>query len=278
MVNNDVKQLKNMAKKIQRKEELISKLNSSRNLLKKYTDASCMPSYEMFKCKELENYDNKNLPKYIEKMLGKPPVEGTPRFFETKKRVHKKYLEELQNYKNSIKRVAPDYYTAYSNEREQVKRKAYEEIQSKSDRMISYANEQKEMIQGYEKEIRELNQKIEEFDLVKKQYKDVVHLNEIASFIEEGRADNLEEALYLSSFSDLFREVEHNMVCLKQEMEDIHEMVNNLAGDVHNFDYDIEDMKEEFESINEEISYLKSGVNDAIDRADQAYDYAVSNG
>ena len=52
-----------------------------------------------------------------------------------------------------------------------------------------------------------MNQIIEEFDLVKKQSKDVVHLNEIASFIEEGRADNLEEALYLSSFSDLFREV-----------------------------------------------------------------------
>ena len=137
---------------------------------------------------------------------------------------------------------------------------------------------QKEMIQKYENEIRELNQKIEEFDLVKKQSKDVVHLNEIASFIEEGRADNLEEALYLSSFSDLFREVEKNMASLKQEMEKIHEKVNYLEDDVDDFDYEIEDMKKEFESINEEISGLQSGVNDAIDRADQAYDYAVSNG
>ena len=114
--------------------------------------------------------------------------------------------------------------------------------------------------------------------MVKKQSKDVVHLNEIASFIEEGRADNLEEALYLSSFSDLFREVEKNMASLKQEMEKIHEKVNYLEDDVDDFDYEIEDMKKEFESINEEISGLQSGVNDAIDRADQAYDYAVSNG
>ena len=112
MVNNDVKQLKNMAENIQRKEELISKLNSSKELFKKYTDASCMPSYETFECKELKDYDNKNLPEYIEKMLGKPPVEGTPRFFETKKKMHKKYLEELKNYRSSIKRVTPDYYTA----------------------------------------------------------------------------------------------------------------------------------------------------------------------
>ena len=35
MVNNDVKQLKNMAENIQRKEELISKLNSSKELFKK---------------------------------------------------------------------------------------------------------------------------------------------------------------------------------------------------------------------------------------------------
>ena len=34
MVNNDVKQLKNMAENIQRKEELISKLNSSKELFK----------------------------------------------------------------------------------------------------------------------------------------------------------------------------------------------------------------------------------------------------
>lgn len=278
MVNNDVKQLKNMAEKIQRKDELVNKLNSSKELFKKYMDASCMPSYETFECKELKDYDNKNLPEYIEKMLGKPPVEGTPRFFETKKKMHKKYLEELKNYRSSIKRVTPDYYTAYSNEREQVKRKEYEEIQSYADRMNSYANEQKEKIQGYEKEINELNQIIEEFDLVKKQSKDVVHLNEIASFIEEGRADNLEEALYLSSFSDLFREVEKNMASLKQEMEKIHEKVNYLEDDVDDFDYEIEDMKKEFESINEEISDLQSGVNDAIDRADQAYDYAVSNG
>lgn len=154
MVNNDVKQLKNMAENIQRKEELISKLNSSKELFKKYTDASCMPSYETFECKELKDYDNKNLPEYIEKMLGKPPVEGTPRFFETKKKMHKKYLEELKNYRSSIKRVVPDYYTAYSNEREQVKRKAYEEIQSYADRMNSYANEQKGKIQEYEKEIK----------------------------------------------------------------------------------------------------------------------------
>ncbi len=30
MVNNDVKQLKNMAEKIQRKDELVNKLNSSK--------------------------------------------------------------------------------------------------------------------------------------------------------------------------------------------------------------------------------------------------------
>lgn len=278
MVNNDVKQLKNMAENIQRKDELVNKLNSSKELFKKYMDASCMPSYETFECKELKDYDNKNLPEYIEQMVGRPPEEGTPRFFETKKKMHKKYLEELKNYRSSIKRVVPDYYTAYSNEREQVKRKAYEEIQSKSDRMTSCANEQKEKIQEYEKEIKELNQIIEEFDLVKKQSKDVVHLNEIASFIEEGRADNLEEALYLSSFSDLFREVEKNMASLKQEMEKIHEKVNYLEDDVDDFDYEIEDMKKEFESINEEISGLQSGVNDAIDRADQAYDYAYYNG
>ena len=59
MVNNDVKQLKNMAENIQRKEELISKLNSSKELLKKYMDASCMPCYETFECKELKDYDNK---------------------------------------------------------------------------------------------------------------------------------------------------------------------------------------------------------------------------
>lgn len=61
--------------------------------------------------------------------------------------MHKKYLEELKNCRSSIKRVVPDYYTAYSNEREQVKRKAYEEIQSYADRMNSYANEQKGKIQ-----------------------------------------------------------------------------------------------------------------------------------
>lgn len=55
-------------------------------------------------------------------------------------------MEELKNYKDAIQRVAPNYYTAYSNEREQVKRKAYEEIQSYADRMNSYANEQKEKI------------------------------------------------------------------------------------------------------------------------------------
>lgn len=40
MVNNDVKQLKNMAEKIQRKDELVNKLNSSKELFKKYMDAS----------------------------------------------------------------------------------------------------------------------------------------------------------------------------------------------------------------------------------------------
>lgn len=38
MVNNDVKQLKNMAEKIQRKDELVNKLNSSKELFKKYMD------------------------------------------------------------------------------------------------------------------------------------------------------------------------------------------------------------------------------------------------
>lgn len=33
MVNNDVKQLKNMAEKIQRKDELVNKLNSSKEWL-----------------------------------------------------------------------------------------------------------------------------------------------------------------------------------------------------------------------------------------------------
>lgn len=78
-----------MAENIQRKEELISKLNSSKELFKKYMDASCMPSYETFECKELKDYDNKNLPEYIEQMVGRPPEEGTPRFLKLRKNAEK---------------------------------------------------------------------------------------------------------------------------------------------------------------------------------------------
>lgn len=103
MVNNDVKQLKNMAEKIQRKDELVNKLNSSKELFKKYMDASCMPSYETFECKELKDYDNKNLPEYIEQMVGRPPEEGTPRFFETKKKCAKNIWKNLKIIKMQFK-------------------------------------------------------------------------------------------------------------------------------------------------------------------------------